>query len=39
VQEERRRRRHSTASLGELLGGTSQILYLTWDFSVADTPK
>jgi hypothetical protein len=35
VQKERRRR-ISEASLGELLGGgTSQILYLTWDFSVA----
>jgi len=31
----RQRRRNSEASLGELLGGsTSQILYLTWDFSV-----
>jgi len=40
VPKERRRRRDSTASLGELLGGgTSQILYLTWDFSVAaETP-
>jgi hypothetical protein len=34
VQKERRRR-GSEASLGELLGGTSQILYLTWDFSIA----
>jgi hypothetical protein len=35
VQKESRRRRNGTASLGELLGGgTSQILYLTWDFSV-----
>jgi hypothetical protein len=35
VQKERRRR-SSEASLGELLGGgTSQILYLTWDYSVA----
>jgi hypothetical protein len=32
----RHRRRDSEASLGELLGGsTSQILYLTWEFSVA----
>ncbi len=31
----RHRRRDSEASLGELLGGsTSQILYLTWEFSV-----
>jgi len=30
------RRKSSEASLGELLGnGTSQILYLTWDFTVA----
>ncbi len=37
ISETRReRRRSSEASLGELLGGsTSQILYLTWDFSVA----
>lgn len=34
VQKERRRKA-SEASLGELLGGTSQILYLTWDFYVA----
>jgi hypothetical protein len=32
----RRRGRDSDASLGELLGGsTSQILYLTWEFSLA----
>lgn len=32
----RSRRRNSEASLGELLGGsTSQILYLTWEFSIA----
>jgi hypothetical protein len=31
----RQRRRNSEASLGELLGGsTSQILYLTWEFSI-----
>jgi hypothetical protein len=31
----RERRRNSQASLGELLGGsTSQILYLTWEFSI-----
>jgi hypothetical protein len=36
----RERRRNSQASLGELLGGgTSQILYLTWEFSVAATPR
>ena len=37
IEETRReRRRDSEASLGELLGGsTSQILYLTWEFSVA----
>ena len=37
ISETRRERRRNTeASLGELLGGsTSQILYLTWDFSVA----
>jgi hypothetical protein len=36
VQETgRQRRRNKEASLGELLGGaTTQILYLTWDFSV-----
>jgi hypothetical protein len=35
VQKEKRRR-NPEASLGELLGGgTSQILYLTWDFNVA----
>ena len=34
----RERRRNAQASLGELLGGgTSQILYLTWEFSVAAT--
>jgi hypothetical protein len=34
----RERRRNSEASLGELLGGsTSQILYLTWDFSIGTT--
>jgi hypothetical protein len=39
AQTERRRRRNSETSLGELLGGgTSQILYLTWDFSVAAAP-
>jgi hypothetical protein len=32
----RRRGRDTEASLGELLGGsTSQILYLTWEFSIA----
>ena len=37
-QTKRERRRNSEASLGELLGGsTSQILYLTWDFSIATT--
>jgi hypothetical protein len=31
----RERRRNSETSLGELLGGsTSQILYLTWEFSI-----
>ena len=36
----RERRRNAQASLGELLGGgTSQILYLTWEFSVAATPR
>jgi hypothetical protein len=35
ISESGRRRRNSEASLGELLGGsTSQILYLTWDFSI-----
>jgi hypothetical protein len=35
VQKERKRR-SSEASLGELLGGgTSQVLYFTWDFAVA----
>jgi hypothetical protein len=35
-ESKRSRRRDSEASLGELLGGsTSQILYLTWDFSIA----
>ncbi len=32
----RARRRNAETSLGDLLGGsTSQILYLTWDFSIA----
>jgi hypothetical protein len=36
IPESGRRRRNSQASLGELLGGsTSQILYLTWEFSIA----
>ena len=36
AETRRSRRRDSEASLGELLGGsTSQILYLTWDFSIA----
>jgi hypothetical protein len=36
IQESRRARRRDEASLGELLGGsTSQILYLTWEFSIA----
>jgi hypothetical protein len=36
IQESGRRGRNSEASLGELLGGsTSQILYLTWEFSIA----
>ena len=36
AETRRERRRDTEASLGELLGGsTSQILYLTWDFSVA----
>ena len=36
TQKERPKRKSSEASLGELLGGgTSQILYFTWDFSVA----
>jgi hypothetical protein len=36
LPETRGRRRNSEASLGELLGGsTSQILYLTWEFSIA----
>jgi len=36
IPESGRRRRNSEASLGELLGGsTSQILYLTWEFSIA----
>jgi hypothetical protein len=35
-ETKRARRRNSQASLGELLGGsTSQILYLTWEFSIA----
>lgn len=35
----RRRGRDKEASLGELLGGsTSQILYLTWEFSLAGQP-
>jgi hypothetical protein len=36
ISETRReRRRNSEGSLGELLGGsTSQILYLTWEFSI-----
>lgn len=36
AQTGRRRGRGSEASLGELMGGsTSQILYLTWEFSIA----
>jgi hypothetical protein len=37
ISESRReRRRNDEASLGDLLGGsTSQILYLTWEFSIA----
>ena len=32
----RRKRRKNEASLGELLGGgTTQILYFTWDFGVS----
>jgi hypothetical protein len=39
-ESRRERRRNAQASLGELLGGgTSQILYLTWEFSVAATPR
>ena len=35
-ETKRARRRNTEASLGELLGGsTSQILYLTWEFSIA----
>jgi hypothetical protein len=35
-ESKRQRRRNDEASLGELLGGsTSQILYLTWEFSIA----
>lgn len=36
AETKRARRRDREASLGELLGGsTSQILYLTWEFSIA----
>jgi hypothetical protein len=36
AQKERAKRKSSEASLGELLGGgTTQILYFTWDFTVA----
>ena len=35
-ESKRARRRSSEASLGELMGGSmSQILYLTWEFSIA----
>ncbi len=35
IQKKERRKDRKNASLGELLGGgTSQILYLTWDFTV-----
>jgi hypothetical protein len=35
AESRRERRRNAEASLGELLGGsTSQILYLTWEFSI-----
>ncbi|HEX5046414.1 MAG TPA: hypothetical protein VFX89_04775 [Gammaproteobacteria bacterium] len=35
IQKKERRRDRKNASLGELLGGgTTQILYLTWDFAV-----
>lgn len=38
AETRRERRRNSEASLGELLGGsTSQILYLTWEFSIGNT--
>jgi len=37
IQKKERRKDRKNASLGELLGGgTSQILYLTWEFSVPD---
>jgi hypothetical protein len=32
----RRKRRKNEASLGELLGGATQVLYFTWDFGVSD---
>jgi hypothetical protein len=36
IAQKERKRRSSEASLGELLGGgTSQVLYFTWDFAVA----
>jgi hypothetical protein len=36
TESKRSRRRNDEASLGELLGGsTSQVLYVTWEFSVA----
>jgi hypothetical protein len=39
AQSARARRRSSEASLGELMGGgMTQILYLTWEFSIAVTP-
>ena len=34
IEKPGRKRRNSDPSLGELLGGTTQILYLTWDFAV-----
>src|SRR5690606_22618322 len=34
IEKPERKRRKSDPSLGELLGGTTQILYLTWDFAV-----
>jgi len=35
VEQRSRGRRRSDGSLGELLGGgSSQVLYMTWDFSI-----
>lgn len=39
TERDKRRRRKEPTSLGELLGsGASDVLYMTWDFSIGDGP-